>query len=213
MENLSDEAATPRGSDVWFSLNDLASGYSSNNFDATPPKAKVAGNLEFFVDEQFEMDSAVLHFGELTENDSTVPLNGDTVSTAEAQQIDPPAAGSNAKWTITPSAVTLHPQDMWSGYPVEQGQAFMVVDVVATLNETDTRPLHIGTSDFSLTLPDGTSAPAPGGGYPGINEVVDGGQSTPEVSMAFTVPLDAAGDYVLTYLPADDPIEMPFTVE
>ncbi len=214
VENLSDESFDPNGGDIWLARDDLAGGYSADNFDPTPPQAKVSGDLEWFVDEDFEMDTAVLHFGELTNNYSTVPLNGDPVATQEQQEVTAPEGGSNDMWEITPSAVTLYPHDMWSGYPVEEGKAFLVVDLVATLTETDTRSLNVSTSNFTLTLPDGTSAPAPGGGYPGINEVVEGGQSTPEVSIAFAVPLDAPGDYVLTHQEGDqDPIQMPFSIE
>lgn len=214
VENVSEETFDPNGGGVWLAVNDLAAGYSADNLPSTPPQAKVAGDLEFFVDEEFEMDNAVLHFGELTQNSSTVALNGDDVATQESVSIDPPAGGANEMWEIAPTGVTLHPHDLWANNDVEEGQAFLVIDLVATLTETDTRSLNASTGDFSLTLPDGTSAPAPGGGYPGINEVVAGGQSTPEVAIAFNVPFDAPGDYVLTHHSGDqDPIQMPFSIE
>ncbi len=214
VENLSEESFDPSGSDIWLSQDGLAAGYSADNWDPTPPKAKVKGDLEWFVDEDFDMDTAVLHFGELTNNYSTVPLNGDPVATQEHQEVTPPEGGSNEMWEITPAAVTLYPQDMWSGYPVQEGEAFLVVDLSGTLTETDTRALNLSSGDFTLTLPDGTTAAIPGGGYPGINEVVDAGQSSGEVSLAFNIPLEAPGDYVLTHQSGElEPIRMPFSIE
>ncbi|MGC1208508.1 MAG: hypothetical protein WA880_11195 [Ornithinimicrobium sp.] len=213
-QNLSEETFDPYGGDVWLSRDGLAGGYSADNLDSTPPKAKVAGDLEWFVDNDFDMESAVLHFGELTNNYSTVPLNGDPVTTQESVQVSPPEAASNEMWEITPSAATLYPQDVWNGYPVEQGEAFLVIDMVGTLTEKDTRSLNLSSGDFALTLPDGTTATIPGGSYPGINEVVEAGQSTGEVSLAFTVPLEAPGDYMLTHQSGDlEPIQMPFSIE
>lgn len=214
VQNLGEETFDPNGGGVWLAINDLAAGYSADNLTSTPPQAKVGGDLEFLVDEDFEMANAVLHFGELTQNSSTVPLNGDDVVTQESVSIDPPTGGANEMWEIEPTGVTLHPHDLWASNDVEQGRAILVVDLVATLTETDTRSLNVSNSDFTLTLPDGTSAPAPGGGYPGINEVVAGGQSTPEVAIAFEVPWDAPGDYVLTHHSGDqNPIHMPFGIE
>lgn len=213
-ENLSEESFDPSGGDVWLAQDGLAGGYSADNLDPTPPKAKVAGDLEWFVGNDFDMDSAVLNFGELTDNYSTVPLNGDPVTTLEHQEVSPPQGGSNEMWTITPSAVTLYPQDMWSGGPVEQGEAFLVVDMSGTLTEPDTRSLNLSSGDFALTLPDGTTAAIPGGGYPGVNEVVAAGQSSGEVSLAFNASLDAPGDYTLTFQSGElEPIRMPFSVE
>ncbi|CAN5615269.1 hypothetical protein BH23ACT6_BH23ACT6_15240 [soil metagenome] len=212
-ENVSEEQADPAGSDVWLAVNDLAAGYSADNLSATPPLAKVSGDLEFWVEEDFDLDNAVLYFGELTENYSTVPLNGEAATTMESVEVDPPEAASGDLWTFEPKGVTLQPQDLWSGNPVDAGQAFLVIDMVIALDDSASRPLHMGTGDFSLTLPDGTAAPAPGGGYPGINEAVSPGAVTTEVSMAFNVPLDAAGDYVLTYNDEEAPIQMPFSIE
>ncbi|MGB5951902.1 MAG: hypothetical protein WBG57_05210 [Ornithinimicrobium sp.] len=212
-QSLSDSNSDPRGSDVWLAVNDLAAGYSADNLTATPPLAKVTGDLEFWVEEDFEIDDAVLYFGELTENHSIVPLNGDEATTHRPVEVDPPEGGSGELWTIEPQGVTLHPQDVWSGYAVEAGQAFLVIDMIFSLDDSASRALHVGTADFSLTLPDGTAAPAPGGGYPGLNEAVSPGAVTPERSLAFTVPLDAAGDYVLTYNGDEEPIQMEFSIE
>lgn len=212
-ENVSDETFDPAGSKVWLSVGDLAAGYSQDNLDSTPAKAKVGGDLVFTVDETFTMSAAALHFGELTENSSLVPLNGDLATTYPAKSITPPAEASGDMWTVTPSAVTVHAQDLWGGYSVDAGQGFMVIDFVATL-DAESRSLNVSTGSFSLTLPDGTTAPAPGGGYPGVNEVVTTGQSTPEASIAYSVPLEVPGDYIFTFSPSDEEtIQMPFSIE
>lgn len=212
-ENISERTADPAGNAVWLSINDLAAGYSADTLSSTPAKAKVAGDLMFDVDETFVMDEAVLHFGELTENSSLVPLNGGPVTTRAAKDVTPPSAASDEMWTITPSAVAVHSQDLWRNSSFDVGQGLMLIDFVATLDESP-RSLNISTADFSLTLPDGTSAPATGGGYPGVNESVAVGQSTPTVSIAFTIPLETPGDYVFAFTPDDsEPIQMPFSVE
>lgn len=212
-QSVSESDSDPSGSDVWLAVDGLAAGYSADNLTATPPLAKVSGDLEFWVEEDFEIDSAVLTFGELTANHSTVPLSGEPVSTHESVEVDPPAEAAGELWSFEPSAVTVHPQDIWSGYAVDAGQAFLVVRLDVALDDSAGRSLHIGTSDFSLTLPDGTTAPAPGGGYPGINEAVTPGEQKTDLSVAFTVPLDAPGDYVLSYRGEDETIQMPFSIE
>ncbi len=212
-QSLSDSNSDPNGAGVWLAVNDLAAGYSADSLTATPPLAKVGGDLQFRVEEDFDVDNAVLYFGELNENYSAVPLSGEGPTTVEPVEVDPPPEASGDLWTFTPQAVTLYPQDLWSNRPVDSGRAFLVIDMVIALDASAGRPLHIGTSDFSLTLPDGTAAPAPGGGYPGINEAVSPGSVTPEVFMAFDVPLDAAGDYELTYNEGEEPIQMQFSIE
>ncbi|MGB3186503.1 MAG: hypothetical protein WBG36_14140 [Ornithinimicrobium sp.] len=212
-ESLSDNNSDPNGAGVWLAVNDLAAGYSADNLTATPPLAKVSGDLEFRVEEDFDVDNAVLYFGELNENYSSVPLDGEGATTVEPVEVDPPPEASGDLWTFTPKAVTLYPQDIWSNRAVDSGQAFLVIHMVIALDASASRPLHVGTGDFSLTLPDGTAAPAPGGSYPGINEAVSPGAVTAEVSMAFNVPLDAAGDYELTYNGEEEPIQMQFSIE
>ncbi len=93
----------------------MAAGYSQDNLDSAPAKAKVGGDLVFTIDETFTMSAAVLHFGDLTEKSSLVP-------------------------TIAPSAVTVHAQDLWGGHSVDAGQDFMVIDVVATLDAGEQKP-------------------------------------------------------------------------
>ncbi len=89
----------------------------------------------------------------------------------------------------------------------------MVIDFGATLN-AESRSLNVSTVDFSLALPDGSTATEPGGGYPGVNEVIATGQSTGVASIADTVPLETPGDYVFTFAPSDEEsIQMPFSVE
>ncbi len=86
-ENISEQTSDPAGSAVWSSVNDLAAGYSADNLSSTPAKAKVAGDPTFDVDETFVVDEAVLHFGELTENLSLVPLGGDPATTQPATEV------------------------------------------------------------------------------------------------------------------------------
>ncbi len=109
-ENISDETFDPPGSAVWLSVGDLAAGYSPDNLESTPARAKVGGDLVFTVDETFTMSVAVLHFGELTENSSLVPLNGDPTTTYAVKDVTPPAAASGDMWTITPAPSPFMPR-------------------------------------------------------------------------------------------------------
>lgn len=215
MENLSERDSGPDGGALWLAVDGASVGTPESSLPTVPAGASGKGEIAFSVDESFALQDAVLRFGAETVNSSAVPFDGSPVTTIAPATYDPPAEGSTSVWSITPESVTTYAQDIWNGYDVETGEGYLLIGLSATLLETDTSGMNISSGDFSLRLPDGTSRAAEGGAYPGINEVISGGATIPDLQVTFPFMLEETGEYALVFAGQRDEetIEMAFTIE
>lgn len=215
VENLGERDSSPDSGAIWLAVNGASVGMAESSLQTVPAGATGRGDVAFAVEEDFVLPDAALMFGDETLNSSTVPLDGSTATTIAPATHEPPTEASSDMWQITPESVMSYAQDIWNGYDVETGEGYLLVDLSATLLDDEAGNTNISSGNFSLRLPDGTSRAATGGGYPGINEIISGGNTLPDLKVTFPFLLEETGEYALVFEGQGDEetIEMPFTID
>lgn len=179
---------------VW--NNTYLQGFMPNG--AVPAGGTVSGEIQVGPPAGFTLETAVLTFGQPTEHQATVPLNGDA-ATSE-QPITFPVSGTVKMGTyvkfavksgiLIPASCAGSPTQMKYG-AMKVGEMSIVLGGVATNSES-------GASAFIdkayLNVPDGTTSAA----YPAMYLSVISKGTVRDASMCFSVPAPASGAYKLT---------------
>lgn len=163
-----------------------------------PAGGTVKGEIQFGPPDGFTPETAVLTFGQPTEHQATVPLNG-AAATSE-QPITFPVSGTvkmgkYVKYAVKsgiliPASCSGGPTQMRYG-PMKVGEMSIVLGGVATNSES-------GGSAFIdkawINVPDGTTSAA----KPAMYVSVTGKGTVRDARMCFNVPAPASGAYKLT---------------
>ena len=165
---------------------------------AVPAGGTVKGEIQFGPPAGFAPQVAVLTFGQPTEHQATVPLNGDA-ATSE-QPVTFPVSGKVKMGTyvaftvssgiLIPASCAGSPSQMSYG-PLEAGEMSIVLGGVATNSESSGSAF---IDKAYLNLPDGTTSAA----NPAMYVSVTGKGAVRNASMCFSVPAPASGAYKLT---------------
>jgi hypothetical protein len=165
---------------------------------AVPAGGTVKGEIQFGPPVGFTPETAVLTFGQPTEHQATVPLNGDA-ATSE-QPIEFPISGTvkMGKYvkfavnsgTLIPASCAGSPSQMSYG-PAEAGEMSIVLGGVATNSESSGSAF---IDKAFLNVSDGTTSAA----MPAMYVSVTGKGAVRDARMCFKVPVPASGAYKLT---------------
>jgi hypothetical protein len=165
---------------------------------AVPAGGTVKGEIQFGPPAGFTPETAFLTFGQPTEHQATVPLNGDA-ATSE-QPIEFPVSGTvkigkYVRYAVTsgiliPASCAGSPTQMSHG-PMKAGEMSIVLSGVATNSESSGSAF---IDKAYLNVPDGTTSAA----IPAMYVSVTGKGAVRDARMCFMVPAPASGAYELT---------------
>jgi hypothetical protein len=160
---------------------------------AIPGKSTTSGVIAFTVDDKFNLDDAVLTVGDASTNQAVVPL-GSKGTLVSLQPRSLPLAGAITQageysLNVTGGSLSFDNPD---GHRTEDaGMALLVIKF--SITGTGDHGCCIGTTEWSLKIPDGTAVPAD-------TQVLDGGippkgTTKSGASVEFLVKLPAEGAY------------------
>jgi hypothetical protein len=165
---------------------------------AVPAGGTVKGEIQFGPPDGFTPETAVLTFGQPTEHQATVPLNGDAANSEQTIEFRVSGRVKMGKYVafnvksgiLIPASCSGSPTQVRYG-PMKLGELSIVLGGVATNSES-------GGSAFIdkayLTVPDGTTSAA----NPAMYVSVASKGAVRDASMCFSVPAPASGAYRLT---------------
>jgi len=158
----------------------------------------VKGEIQFGPPAGFSPQTAVLAFGQPTEHQATVPLNGDAATSEQPIALLVSGTVKMGKYvrytvksgTLIPASCAGSPSQMSYG-PLEAGEMSIVLGGVATNSESSGSAF---IDKAYLNVPDGTTSAA----KPAMYVSVTGKGTVRDARMCFSVPAPASGAYKLT---------------
>ncbi len=165
---------------------------------AVPAGGSVRGEIQVLGPVGFTPETAVLTFGQPTEHQATIPLNGDPAVSEQPLDFDvlgKVKMGKYATYTVRtgrlqPASCAGSPTRMKFG-PMKIGEMSIVLGGIAANGETG---FDAFIDKAYLTVPDGTNAAA----FPAVYIGVPSKGTVRDASMCFSVPTPANGTYKLT---------------
>lgn len=194
-ENLTDDVGQLSGRDITLTVGTQSYLSGVGQTPTVPAKGRNDGVLDFFIDDTFTAEDAVLTFGQPDSNQAVVPFGS-----GEATSFEPKALQADAQLVTPSETISLLGGSIDASYaPSEKGMYFIRLAVKATYTAGLSGDLIVPTQ-FALKSPSGSSfvaAPIAPGDI--VAEGIYTGQDLTGRTAAFKVDDVTPGTWAMTF--------------
>lgn len=211
LENLGSEPASIGSQNVALTSAGASTLSGLTDLPQVPGMSKANGALTYLVDEKFDIRAATLTFGPADSNQTIIPLSkGGQIVTFEPKVFAVTATASTPQLRLDLKGGRLDASYVRG----EKGKYSLRLDVDETNTGTGAGGYFLAATQFSLVMPDGTSAVAnPNAAGALVAEAVPAQGTVSGKPVVFRVQAPGTGSYTLNYKSdAGDAAQLSFKI-